>query len=168
MQSSRETSIRLTKPKWSKNEMCCAKLLSCPTLCNPMDYSPPGSSVHGDSPGKNAGVGCHSLLQGSFPTQGLNPDLLHCRQTLYHLSYEGSGKESACQCRRPGFDPWSRKMPHAEKQLSPCATTLERVLQSPGTTNTEAWEPWLLSQHTLEPVLCNQRSHLNEKPTHCK
>ena len=36
---------------------------SCPTLCDPMDYSPPGSSVHGDSPGKNTGVGCHFLLQ---------------------------------------------------------------------------------------------------------
>ena len=38
----------------------------CPTLCNPMDCSPPGSSVHG----KNTGVGCYSLLQGIFPTQG--------------------------------------------------------------------------------------------------
>ena len=37
--------------------------------------SPPGSSVHGDSPGKNTGVGCHVLLQGIFPTQGLNPHL---------------------------------------------------------------------------------------------
>ena len=41
-----------------------------------------------DSPGKNTGVGCHSLLQGIFPTQGSNPDLLHCRQTLYHLSHQ--------------------------------------------------------------------------------
>ena len=35
-----------------------------------------------DSPGKNTGVGCHSLCQGIFPTQGSNLDLLHCRQTL--------------------------------------------------------------------------------------
>ena len=35
-----------------------------------MDYSPPGSSVHGDFPGKNTEVGCHALLQGIFPTQG--------------------------------------------------------------------------------------------------
>ena len=41
----------------------------CPTLCNPMDCSPPGSSIHGDSPGKNSRVGCHALLQGIFPTQ---------------------------------------------------------------------------------------------------
>ena len=47
-----------------------------------MDYSPPGSSVHGDSPGKNTGVGCYALLQGIFPSQGLNPGLLHCRQIL--------------------------------------------------------------------------------------
>ena len=44
-----------------------AKLLQlCPTLCNSMDYSPPGSSVHGNFPGKNTGVCCHSLLQGIF------------------------------------------------------------------------------------------------------
>ena len=40
-----------------------------------------------DSLGKNTGVGCHFLLQGIFPIQGLNPGLLHCRQMLYHLSY---------------------------------------------------------------------------------
>ena len=62
-------------------------LQSCPTLCDPMDYSPPGSSVHGDSLGKNTGVGCHFLVQRIFLTQGLNPGLLHCRQTLHHLSY---------------------------------------------------------------------------------
>ena len=40
-----------------------------------------------DFPGKSAGVDCHFLLQGIFPTQELNPGLLHCRQTLYHLSH---------------------------------------------------------------------------------
>ena len=45
----------------------------CLTLCDHM--SPPGSSVHGDSPGKNTGIGCHALLQGIFPTQRLNPCL---------------------------------------------------------------------------------------------
>ena len=62
----------------------------CPTLCNPMDCSPPGSSIHRDSPGKNTGVGCHALPQGISPTQGLNPGLPHCRQTLYQMSYKGS------------------------------------------------------------------------------
>ena len=59
-----------------------AKLFqSRPTRCDPMDCSPPESSVHEDSPGKNSGVGCNALLQGIFPTQGLNPRLL-CLPTL--------------------------------------------------------------------------------------
>ena len=70
--------------------LLCLAAQSCPTLCNPMDCSPPGSSVHGDSPGKNIRVGCHALLQGIFPTQGLNPGFPHCRQILYHLSHQGS------------------------------------------------------------------------------
>ena len=55
-----------------------------------MDCSPPGSSVHGDSPGKNTGVGYHDLFQGIFPSQGSNPSLLHCRWILYKLSHKGS------------------------------------------------------------------------------
>ena len=63
---------------------------SCPILCDPMDYSLPGSSIHGIFPGKNTGVGCHFLLQEIFPTQGLNLGLLCCRQTLYRPSHQGS------------------------------------------------------------------------------
>ena len=102
---------------------------SRPTLCNPMDCSPPDSPVHGilqarilewvamsssrDLPnlgiepssstlqedslpseppgkGKNTGVGSLSLLQGIVPTQELNRGLLHCRQILYQMSYQGS------------------------------------------------------------------------------
>ena len=55
---------------------CAKSLESCPTLCDPMEHSSPGSSVHGDSPGKNTGVGCHALLQGIFLTQGWNLDLM--------------------------------------------------------------------------------------------
>ena len=51
--------------------MCCA-VLSCPALCDSVDCSQPGSSVHRDSPGKNTGVSCHALLQGIFPTQESN------------------------------------------------------------------------------------------------
>ena len=43
-----------------------------------------------DFPGKNTGVGCHFFLYGIFPTQGLNPGLPHCGQTLYHLSHQES------------------------------------------------------------------------------
>ena len=59
-------------------------------LCDPMDCSLPGSSVHGDSPGKNTGVRCHALLQGIFPIQGLNPGLLLCRGILCCLSHQGT------------------------------------------------------------------------------
>ena len=78
--------------KWTWLHQDCAVFLVvqlCPTLCNPMDCSLLGSSVHGDSPGKNSGVGCHALFQGIFPTQGSNPGLLHCRQILYCLSHQG-------------------------------------------------------------------------------
>ena len=54
-----------------------------------MNCSPPGSSVHGDYPGKNTGVGCHAL-QEIFPTQPLNPGLLQCSWILYHLSHQVS------------------------------------------------------------------------------
>ena len=138
----------------------------CPTLCDPVDHSPPGSSVHGilqarilewvampssvessqprgqmsmspdwqatslplvppekpifimrvvnksesrsvmsnslqphatpyspwNSPGQNTGEGSLSLLQGIFPTQRLNPGLLHCRQVLYQLNHKGSSR----------------------------------------------------------------------------
>ena len=70
--------------------MLCLVTQLCPTLCDPMDCKPPGSSVHEDSPGKNTGVGCHALLQGIFLTQELNQGLLHCRWILYQLSYKGS------------------------------------------------------------------------------
>ena len=68
----------------------CSVAQSCLTLCDPMDCSPPGSSVHGDSPGKNTGGRCHALLQGIFPTQGSNPGLPLWRQILYRLSHQGS------------------------------------------------------------------------------
>ena len=56
---------------------------------------PPGKAVHGlhgpwNSPGQKTVVGSHSLLQGTFPTQGLNPGLLHCSQILYQPSHQGS------------------------------------------------------------------------------
>ena len=63
---------------------------SCPTLCNPMDCSLPGSSVHEDSSGKNTEMGCHALLQRIFLIQGSNRGLLHYRWILYQLSHQGS------------------------------------------------------------------------------
>ena len=68
---------------WPSLRVSVAQL--CLTLCDPMDCSPPGSSVH--FPDKSTGVGCYFLFQGIFPNQGSNPSLLHCSQTLYRLSH---------------------------------------------------------------------------------
>ena len=70
--------------KFSKNIRLCLVAQSCPILWDPIECSPPGSSVHGDSPDKN------TVFQGIFPIQGSNPGLPHCRWVLYHLSYQGS------------------------------------------------------------------------------
>ena len=61
--------------------MLCLVIQLCPTLCEPLDCSPPGFSVNGDSPGKNTGMSCHALLQGIF---------WWYRQTLSHLSHQRS------------------------------------------------------------------------------
>ena len=74
---------------WTELNWCLVAYL-CSTLCNSMDYSPPDSSILEDSPGRNTGMGCHALLQGIFPTQGLNLGLLHWRWILYSLSHQGS------------------------------------------------------------------------------
>ena len=64
-------------------------------FCDPVDYSPPGSSVHGILQVRMLeGVGYHSLLQGIFPTQGLNLDLLHL---LYRQADALRGKP-LCVC----------------------------------------------------------------------
>ena len=62
----------------------------------PYGLSPPAFSVHG-IPGKNTGVGSYFLLQEILPTQGSNPGLPHCRQTLYWLSHQGNHKTYGMQ-----------------------------------------------------------------------
>ena len=68
---------------WSEKVLllCCVQLFLI-LGCTPWTLS--------NCPGKNTGVGRHSLLQGIFPTQGLNLGLLHCKQIVYHLGHEGS------------------------------------------------------------------------------
>ena len=65
--------------------MCIVKVTqSYSTLCDPVDYIP------WNPPGWNTGVGSLSHLQVIFPTQRLKPGLLHYRQSLYQMSYQGS------------------------------------------------------------------------------
>ena len=61
------------------------------TLCDPVDCSLTGLSVHGDSPGENTGLGCHFPFQGIFLTQGWNPGLLSLLQ-VDSLQSESPGK----------------------------------------------------------------------------
>ena len=70
-----------------------------------------------------------------------------------------SGKGSMYQYRGPGFDPWSRKIPHAMEQLSQITATFEPVLQSSGAATTEATCGNYWSPHALERVLHSKRSH---------
>ena len=60
------------------------------SFCDPMDCSPPGFSVHADSPGRNTEVGCCFLLQGIFPTHGSNPHLLSWQVDSLPVSHQGS------------------------------------------------------------------------------
>ena len=71
----------MSEVKWSEVAQLCL------TLCNPMDTRLLGPW---DFLGKSTGVGCNFLLQVIFPTQGSNPGLPHCIQTLYRLSHQGS------------------------------------------------------------------------------
>ena len=66
------------------------QLLNQVQLLDPLGLWPDRLLCPWNSPGKNTGVGCHFLLQGIFTTQELNLGLLHCRQMIYQLSYEGS------------------------------------------------------------------------------
>ena len=67
-------------PTWSESE---SRSVTSNSLGPHGLYSP------WNSPGQNTGVGSLSFLQGIFPTQGLNPGLLHCRQILYQLNPKG-------------------------------------------------------------------------------
>ena len=128
-----------------------------------MDCSPPGSSVHGDSPGKNTGVGCHALLQGIFLTQRPNPSLLsllHCRQILCPESLRKSINISCCRsvaksclilCNpidgsTSGFPVLHYLPAAAAKSLQPCPTLCDPKDGSP----TGSSIPGILQARTLE------------------
>ena len=91
----------------------CLVSQSCMTLCDPM-YA--GSSVHGNSPGKNTGMGCHFLFQGIFPIQGSNWGLLYYVQIPYHLNYQGSH----LPYQFPKFKSYLFFLLQLNSSLSPC------------------------------------------------
>ena len=64
------------KPTSLITSCCCYVASTVSDFGNPVDCSPPGSSVHGILQNENIGVGCHALLQGIFLIEGLNLHLL--------------------------------------------------------------------------------------------
>ena len=88
---SKFVSIRsLSSPRSITCAVLCLVAQSCPTPLDPMNCSPPGSSVQWDFPGRNTEVDCNTPLQGICPTQGSNLGLPHCRRIPYQLSCQGS------------------------------------------------------------------------------
>ena len=106
----------------------CLVAQSCLTLCDPINHSTPGSSVHGDSPGKNMGVGCHALLQGIFLTQGSNSGLPHCRRILYCLSQficlDLPLRQRVLFVAYFYIFLWAEFLTHMEKAMTPHSSTL--------------------------------------------
>jgi len=72
---------------------CCLVTKSCPTLCDPMDCSLPGSSVRGISQARILEWVAIPFSKGIFPTQGTNPHLLHWPAGSLPLSHRGSPPE---------------------------------------------------------------------------
>ena len=91
---------------WLNNNMCCVCVCVCfsqhqkkmllpsimPDSLRPHGLYPTRLHCLWDFLDNSTGVGCHFILQGIFPTQGSNLNLLHCRQLLYLLSHQGSPK----------------------------------------------------------------------------
>ena len=100
-----------------------------------------------DSSGKITGVGSHSLLQGNFPTQGLNPDLPHCRQTLYRLRHQG----------RPEISERIFKRQEAGRRGVKCST---RHLQRRIETLFLSFAPLYPDPRTLNGLIRTPGSHL--------
>ena len=117
----------------------------CPTLQS-HGLQPVRLPCPWDSPGKSTGAGCHAPLQGIFPTQGLNPGLLHCRRILCQLRQQGSHKGGiificeviipSCASSSPAFlmmysayklnkqgdniEPWCAPFPIWNQSIVPC------------------------------------------------
>ena len=118
-------------------------LPSCQTLCNSVDYSPPGSS------GKNTGVGYHFLLQGIFLTQGLNPCLLHWQADSLSLSHRGSTPRLPTVIRT--------KLNQSDvMKLSP-SPRADQTLLAPCSREAELYE-W---RNTSQNQPCHSNSHLH-------
>ena len=98
-------------PHISSQYILCLVAQSCPTPCDPVDCSPPDSSVLGVSPGKNTGEDCHALLQGIFPTPGIEPRSPSLQADSLHLT-QGKPKNTGVDSH-----PFSKDLPDPEITL---------------------------------------------------
>ena len=127
-----------------------------------------------NSSGKNTGVGCQSLLQGIFPTQGLNPCILHCRQILYCLSHQGSSPDSVVTLERLPFNGLillSSLRPNVCTQVRQLHSTMDVQVGPPEATDrccmlpfwpwplvilfaAPLWWPAVLPKFFMDPMIC--------------
>ena len=133
---------------------------SCPTLCDPMDCSPPGEFCPWNSPCKKGTVGCHSLLQGIFPTQESNPGL-HSAGRVFTIwaTKEAQHLEQEPQIGRPEVGgtvtPAVVLMSHWENPVHIRYTEACYINQRPDL-HLKVWSlpENSLRKHALETVLC--------------
>ena len=135
--------------------LTCAK--SCPTLCGPMNCSPPGSSVHGILHSKNTKAGSRALLQGIFQTQGSNPlllCLLHRQPGSLPLAPPGKPKADTALVQITLYSPSSSQLP------SDSALQFSSVAQScPTLCNPTNRSPPGLPVHHQLPELAQTHVH---------
>ena len=127
-----------------------------------MDCSPLGSSVHGDSPGRNTRIGCHALLQGIFPTLRSNPGLLHCWQILYSLSNQGSLLTNILLTKVLTY---SICISHTQKHTCTYRDTHKKLCNSAGAqceVGEETKQNWICCQKTLVSNYSSARNSLSD------
>ena len=128
-------------------KVCMLVAQSCPTLCDPMDYSLPDSSVHGTLQASILEWVAIPFANRLFLTQGSNPGLLHCSRILYHLSQiKNTAKESA----RLGWI--------LVTSLTSCVTTGEGLHLCASVSSAKWWES--------QPLLCRALDQLALNPQH--
>ena len=115
---------------------------SCLTLCDPMDCSPPGSSVHGILQGRVLEWVAFPFSRGSSQPRGSNSGLSHRRQILYHLSHQGSARKRRTLMLFQVKHGWLRRR-----------KKIKRSPKSPGRTGLR-WTPWKIIDVTPDPPPC--------------
>ena len=123
----------------------------CPTLCNPGDCSPPGSSVLGILQARMP-EWLSFLSPGDLPTQGSNLSLLHCRRIPYHPSREGSPTYGWGDSTKYNSEPFT-SLPQTHREPLPHSEQIPKSCPGAGSVSgvtSSLLPPWL----TASPLLC--------------